>query len=131
MKHNKRIETDSPIVTVLASAAPARTRANDGSQLMRLLCLQKKEEIMGSKKLLGEDEKKSLFFDYHHYIIQCIRNDSKPVFNDFYDLITSSDKTFGKYTQKQLSNKIIDFRKIEGSEKWPSFSQAMIKFTMK
>jgi hypothetical protein len=80
---------------------------------------------MGSKKLLGEDEKKSLFFDYHHYIIQCIRNDSKPVFNDFYDLITSSDKTFGKYTQKQLSNKIIDFRKIEGSEKWPSFSQAM------
>jgi hypothetical protein len=37
MVHNKDFETDSPIVTVLASAAPARTRANDGSQLMRSL----------------------------------------------------------------------------------------------
>jgi hypothetical protein len=31
--YNKRFETDSPIVTVLASAAPARTRANYGSRL--------------------------------------------------------------------------------------------------
>jgi transposase-like protein len=36
-KHNKDFETDSPIVTVLASAAPARTRANYGSRLKSLL----------------------------------------------------------------------------------------------
>jgi hypothetical protein len=35
--HNKDFETDSPIVTVLASAAPARTRANYGSRLKSLL----------------------------------------------------------------------------------------------
>jgi hypothetical protein len=38
MAHNKDFETDSPIVTVLASAAPARTRANYGSRLKSLLC---------------------------------------------------------------------------------------------
>jgi hypothetical protein len=38
MKHNKDFESDSPIVTVLASAAPARTRANYGSRLKSLLC---------------------------------------------------------------------------------------------
>jgi predicted nucleic acid-binding protein len=37
-EHNKDFETDSPIVTVLASAAPARTRANYGSRLKSLLC---------------------------------------------------------------------------------------------
>jgi hypothetical protein len=36
--HNRDFEADSPIVTVLASAAPARTRANDGSRLKSLLC---------------------------------------------------------------------------------------------
>jgi hypothetical protein len=38
MPHNKDFETDSPIVTVLASASPARTRANYGSRLKSLLC---------------------------------------------------------------------------------------------
>jgi hypothetical protein len=37
VSHNKDFETDSPIVTVLASAAPARTRANYGSRLKSLL----------------------------------------------------------------------------------------------
>jgi hypothetical protein len=37
IEHNKDFETDSPIVTVLASAAPARTRANYGSRLKSLL----------------------------------------------------------------------------------------------
>jgi hypothetical protein len=36
-KYNKDFETDSPIVTVLASATPARTRANYGSRLKSLL----------------------------------------------------------------------------------------------
>jgi hypothetical protein len=37
LQYNKDFETDSPIVTVLASAAPARTRANYGSRLKSLL----------------------------------------------------------------------------------------------
>jgi hypothetical protein len=41
MPYNKDFETDSPIVTVLASAAPARTRANYGSRLKSLLYAHK------------------------------------------------------------------------------------------
>jgi hypothetical protein len=37
--YNKDFETDSPIVTVLASAAPARTRANYGSRLKSVVIL--------------------------------------------------------------------------------------------
>jgi hypothetical protein len=44
MAHNKDFETDSPIVTVLASAAPARTRANYGSRLKSLLYGHKIED---------------------------------------------------------------------------------------
>ncbi len=46
MAYNKDFETDSPIVTVLASAALVRTRANFGSRLKRLLTHNKQGQII-------------------------------------------------------------------------------------
>lgn len=73
--------------------------------------------------LLSDSLKNFLFKNYHSYLSECKKNKSKPSWNEFYKKLIQVNSGFSRFTQKQINNKIIDYRKIHGDFLWPILSK--------
>lgn len=77
---------------------------------------------MTKRKLLTENEFNKLYSEYHSYIRSCKTSRNDPSMREFYEILKKAHLEFNKFDEKQISNKIIDYRKIFGELKWPAMS---------
>jgi len=77
---------------------------------------------MSLKALLSDSEYDALYDEYHKYIISCKTSKIKPVLKSFFELLRKHNSSFGNYSDKQLSNKIIASRRTYGESIWPNIN---------
>jgi hypothetical protein len=85
--------------------------------------------MSGKQKLLSEIQRKELYFNYHEFIKSTILKNIRPKWLDFYVYLRQKDNLYAAIEDKQISNKIIDYRKIYGKEIWPSLNQVKKEYT--
>ncbi|MGD8307029.1 MAG: DUF3644 domain-containing protein [Ignavibacteria bacterium] len=76
---------------------------------------------MSVKKLLTDDQIQTFFEEYHSYISECKKNNTRPILSKFFTRLKKNQVAFTKFTSKQLSNQIIASRRQYGNLLWPNF----------
>ena len=77
---------------------------------------------MGLKKLLSSEEQNIFYEEYHRFLLKVKISGGKYHLNDFFSLIRSKHPVFSTFKDKELSNKIIALRRVEGSDNWPNLN---------
>jgi hypothetical protein len=75
---------------------------------------------MSHKKLLDQNQLKTLFDEYHFYINKVKSNDSSPSLNNFYTHLRRKHNDFSKFSDMQIRNQIIASRRTHGNLLWPN-----------
>jgi len=77
---------------------------------------------MSNRKIFSELDKKKLNECYLKYLERCYQNGIQPNWSDLHNEIKTKIPALPSLTEKQLNNKVIDYRKIHGAELWPTFN---------
>ena len=70
--------------------------------------------------LLSHEQHQFLYNEYHEFLSKVQENPKKYQLQDFFGIIREKNKDFNKFTNKELSNKIIASRRLDGIEQWPT-----------
>lgn len=77
---------------------------------------------MGFKKLLSSDQQEIFYTEYHKFLFKAKLSNRKYHFNDFYSTLIGKYPDFKNFKEKELSNKIIALRRVEGNDVWPNLN---------
>jgi hypothetical protein len=69
--------------------------------------------------ILKSGERKKLFTLYHKYLSTCKKNKQIPVLKEFLDDLINNNKTFSKFTSKNIANRLEQERLNDGIVLWP------------
>jgi len=82
----------------------------------------KRDKFMGLTKLLSSEQQELFYMEYHKFLLKAKLSKNKYLLHDFFNQLKSKYPTFNNYKEKELSNKIIALRRVEGSEYWPNLN---------
>jgi len=77
---------------------------------------------MSVKKLLSDDQIQTFFDEYHSYLSECKKHNSKPILSKFFTRLKKNQIAFKRFTSEQLSNQIIASRRQHGKLLWPNLN---------
>ena len=77
---------------------------------------------MSVKSLLTPEQHQFLYDEYHEFLAKVKVDSKKYHLRDFFEVLRQKDDEFKEFTDKELSNKIIASRRLDGSEHWPNLS---------
>ncbi len=79
---------------------------------------------MSVKKLLSETQYNHLYDQYHEFLKKAHNEKKQTRLHEFFEELRKEDDSFLEFSDKELSNKIIASRRIEGEEEWPNLRDA-------
>ena len=77
---------------------------------------------MSVKSLLTDEQQQFLYDEYHAFLVKAQISTKKHHLHDFFEILRKKDNAFKKFSDKELSNKIIASRRLDGQEEWPNLS---------
>lgn len=77
---------------------------------------------MSLKSLLTPEQQFIFHSEWHQFLSNAKSSSGKYHLNDFFSLLRRNYKDFREYSDKELSNKIIASRRLEGTEEWPNLN---------
>jgi hypothetical protein len=77
---------------------------------------------MSGKSLLTPEQHQFLYDEYHAFFVKAQLDTEKYHLHDFFEILRGKNDDFKKFSDKELSNKIIASRRLDGSEEWPNLS---------
>ncbi len=79
---------------------------------------------MSSKSLLSNEQQLIFYNEYHKFLSNVRYSSEKNHLHDFFKKLRRENKDFKKYTDKELSNKIIASRRLEGLKRMAKLKQS-------
>ena len=77
---------------------------------------------MSLKSLLSPEQQLILYNEWHKFLGKAKKNSKKYHLHDFFNSLRKANKDFKIFSDRELSNKIIASRRIEGVEEWPNLN---------
>ena len=77
---------------------------------------------MGLKKLLSPEQQDIFYKEYHKFLLKSKLSKKKYHLHDFFTQLRGKHSKFNTFGEKELSNKIIALRRVEGADEWPNLN---------
>lgn len=75
---------------------------------------------MSVKSLLSPEQHQLLYDEYHEFLSILKDDPKKYQLRDFFGILREKNNDFKEFSDKELSNKIIASRRLDGIEQWPT-----------